>query len=194
MVEENKAAVQENNQPVRIALIGATGAVGREIVQFAKQNLHIAELILIVRRSLDEWNVEDFKCKLTIIQKDNFDDLDQQAEQLQGVNAFLCCLGTRQKEGKDVFKRVDYEYPLIFAQLAKQCSIPHFGLLTAKGADANSMFYYMQIKGEVERDIKALNLSQLTIYHPGLIEDRRNDYRFGEAIASYIPFIKKITA
>ena len=65
MVEENKVA--GNKEPVRIALIGATGAVGKEIVQFAKQNPHIAELILIVRRSLEEWNAEDFKCKLTII-------------------------------------------------------------------------------------------------------------------------------
>ena len=78
--------------------------------------------------------------------------------------------------------------------LAQQLGIGHFGLLTAGGADANSFFNYMKVKGEVERDIKALDLAQLTIYQPGLIENRRNDWRFGEAIASYIPFIRKIEA
>ena len=67
-------------------------------------------------------------------------------------------MGTRQKEGKDVFTQVDYQYPLNFAQLAKELNIPHFSLLTAKGADPNSMFFYMKTKGDVERDISALGL------------------------------------
>ena len=56
------------------------------------------------------------------------------------------------------------------------------------------MFNYMKVKGEVERDVKALDLAQLTIYQPGLIESRRNDFRLSEKIASFIPFIDKITA
>ena len=70
----------------------------------------------------------------------------------------------------------------------------HFGLLTAQGADPTSWFFYMKTKGEVERDVRALGLQQLTIYQPGLIENRRNDYRVGESILSYVPFIKKIEA
>ena len=89
---------------------------------------------------------------------------------------------------------VDHQYPLNFAQLAKRLQIPHFGLLTSTSADATSMFFYMQVKGEVERDVKALDLAQLTIYQPGCIENRRNDNRFGETIVSFIPFIKKIQA
>mmetsp|Transcript_336 Transcript_336/g.496 ORF Transcript_336/g.496 Transcript_336/m.496 type:complete len:109 (+) Transcript_336:395-721(+) len=56
------------------------------------------------------------------------------------------------------------------------------------------MFFYMKVKGEVERDIRALALPSLAIYQPGLIVDRRNDYRFGEKVASFIPFIDKIRA
>ena len=61
-------------------------------------------------------------------------------------------------EDKDTFRRVDYEIPLKFAQLAKQLNIPHFGLLTAQGANPTSWFNYMKTKGEVERDIKSLEL------------------------------------
>ena len=57
-----------------------------------------------------------------------------------------------------MFKRVDYEYPLRFAQLAQQLNVRHFGLLTAQGADPTSWFFYMKTKGEVERDVRALGL------------------------------------
>ena len=62
-------------------------------------------------------------------------------------------------------------------------------MLTANGANATSIFFYMQVKGEVERDVKAVGLPQLTIYQPGLITERRNDFRFGEKVASFVPFI-----
>ena len=42
-------AVPEKKK-VRIAIIGATGAIGKEIAHFAKQNPDIEELILVVRR------------------------------------------------------------------------------------------------------------------------------------------------
>lgn len=52
-----------------MAVIGATGAVGKEIVQHAKTDPRIGELILVVRRTLDEWKPEEFSCKLTFIIK-----------------------------------------------------------------------------------------------------------------------------
>lgn len=52
---------------LKIALIGATGAIGREIVKHAKTDDRIKELALVVRNRLDEWKDEDFKCKLKVI-------------------------------------------------------------------------------------------------------------------------------
>ena len=43
------------SQGKKIAIIGATGAVGREIVRHARLRDDVAELALIVRRSLPEW-------------------------------------------------------------------------------------------------------------------------------------------
>ena len=42
----------------KIALIGATGAIGREIVKWAMHPKHgkdISELTVVVRRKLEEW-------------------------------------------------------------------------------------------------------------------------------------------
>lgn len=52
---------------IKIALIGATGAIGKEIVKHAKNDPRIEELCLVVRKRLDEWKDEDFKCKLKVI-------------------------------------------------------------------------------------------------------------------------------
>ena len=53
---------------VSIALIGATGAIGREIVEEARKNTNVKEIFLICRQPLDEWSEEkDSGSKLTII-------------------------------------------------------------------------------------------------------------------------------
>ena len=59
-------------------------------------------------------------------------------------------------------------------------------------ADPKSFFLLFRTKGEVERDISVLIQKGLTIYRPGLLDNRRNDDRLGEKILSYIPFITKI--
>ena len=129
------------------------------------------ELIVIVRRTLDEWEDEEFKSRLeansvqfTVVLVDSLDDISGMRNRLQGVDGFLCTLGTRVKVGKDQFIKVDYQYPMDFARLATQLEVKHYGLLTSQGADPKSMFLYMKTKGEVERDIKKLELKQLTIF------------------------------
>lgn len=56
---ESTAATSASNK-VKIALIGATGAIGKEIVKHAKNDPRIEELCLVVRRRLEEWKDEDF--------------------------------------------------------------------------------------------------------------------------------------
>ncbi len=113
---------------------------------------------------------------------------------MYGVDAFLCCLGTRVKVGEEMFVKVDYTYPLEFAKLSTQLGAKHYGLLSSTGSDPNSWFLYMKTKGRAERDIIAANQKGLTIYRPGLLSNRRNDERIGEKIADCIPFITKIEA
>ena len=60
---------------VKIALIGATGAIGKEIVRHAKKDPRIEELCLVVRKRLDEWKDDEFQCKLKVVQMENFDEM-----------------------------------------------------------------------------------------------------------------------
>jgi putative NADH-flavin reductase len=67
---------------VKVALIGATGAIGKEIVKHAKKDQRIEELCLVVRKRLEEWKDEDFSCKLKVVQMENFDDMTSLKDQL----------------------------------------------------------------------------------------------------------------
>ena len=39
----------------KIAIIGATGATGKEIIRFTKNDPRVGELALLVRKPLEEW-------------------------------------------------------------------------------------------------------------------------------------------
>ena len=52
--------------------------------------------------------------------KENFDSFEDTKESLKGVDAFLCTLGTRVNTGDANFRKVDFEYPLQFAILARE--------------------------------------------------------------------------
>ena len=54
-----------------------------------------------MRRRLEEWKDEDFKCKLKIVQMESFDDMSSLKDELQGYDALLCTLGSRVKVGEE---------------------------------------------------------------------------------------------
>jgi N-acetyl-gamma-glutamylphosphate reductase len=93
---------------IRLALIGSTGAIGLEVVDYLKKDTRFAEIILLCRSAKDDWTQENFTPKLTLIKKGEFDNFDDCKSQLKGVDAFLCCLGTRVKVGEELFVKVDY--------------------------------------------------------------------------------------
>ena len=124
----------------KIALIGATGAIGKEIVKLLAHDAGVGELALLIRRKLPEWEtmeaeVPGFKEKVRYIIMENFDDLSQKLSEnevtLEGYDAFFCTLGTRVKVGKDLFIKVDYQYPLDFANYGKEKGIKYYGLLSS---------------------------------------------------------------
>ena len=77
---------------IKIALIGATGAIGKEIVKWAmspKFGTSVSELTVIVRRKIDSWVKEaekspegSYATKLKYITLKNFDDLSCIKEKL----------------------------------------------------------------------------------------------------------------
>uniref|UniRef100_A0A7S3IM98 Uncharacterized protein n=1 Tax=Strombidium inclinatum TaxID=197538 RepID=A0A7S3IM98_9SPIT len=169
------------------------------MVRHLASDARCSELALLCRKKLPEWDSMEaesatFKDKVRYLEFENFDDLATKVSghetSLDGYDAFFCTLGTRTKVGEELFKKVDYQYPLDFARIGLAKSVKYYGLLSSTGASASSMFLYMRTKGEVERDVKALDLLHLSIFQPGLLTNRDNDHRIGEAILSWFPITK----
>lgn len=176
-------------------ILGATGGVGRELVQELIKSDHWSEVTVLTRRKIEEWEQfsDEEKKKLKIIVQDNFDNLNDPSKwNLQGYSSVFCCLGTRQKYGKDNFIKVDCTYPVEAGKLAAHFNVPHYSLVSAGGANPNSWFFYFKTKGQAEEGLREIKLPHLSIFRPGLLVDRRNEDRTGEKLLSYIPLIQKI--
>lgn len=117
-----------------------------------------------------------------------FDRLDIELGGRTATHAF-CCLGTTMaKAGSEAaFRKVDYDYPLALGRAALAAGAKKFLVVTAVGADPKSGIFYNRVKGELERDLAALELSELHVFRPSLIlgdrAERRPAERFAMAVS-----------
>ena len=160
---------------VRAAIVvGATGLTGMSLVKQLCENEEYNSVTVIARRELDFVHPK-LEVKIRV-----FDRLEE--SDIEFANELYCCLGTTIKKAgsKELFEKVDFEYPLYIASLAKKRGIPHMLVITAMGANENSAFYYNRVKGKLEHDLKELNLQRLSIIRPSLLVGNRDEFRFGE--------------
>ena len=177
---------QKSSNDMRAVVIGGTGATGKELVKHLLDDARFEGVTVLVRRPYFENNP---KLKEIII---DFEDLAAFGGHIMGEVAFSC-LGTTLKDagGKDAQWRVDHDYQLEFATLARKNGVGAFVLLSAYGAKANSSIFYNKMKGSLEQQIASLDFPQLTIVQPGGIE-RPNSTRTGEKL--FIPILKAFNA
>jgi uncharacterized protein YbjT (DUF2867 family) len=99
---------------------------------------------------------------------------------------YFCCLGTTIKAAgsKENFEKVDDDAVVAFAKIAKAHDATSFTFVSAMGANANSMFFYNQVKGRTENDVQALGLRSLIIFRPALLVGPRREFRLGEKITT----------
>lgn len=165
---------------MKLLLVGATGLVGSHVLELALRDIRISKVVVLTRSAITLG--PNTNPKLEIIQTD-FDDLPKSANWWQ-VDSVICTLGTtiRKAKTKTQFRRVDYDYPLAVATIARQHNASSFVLNSSMGANMSSRFFYNQVKGDIEAAITNLEYPSLTFVRPGLIEGDRKERRFGEQI------------
>jgi len=179
-----QTSVQRNNCTTKIALLaGATGLVGREILHLLSRDPTIAEVRALVRRPLQE---QDKGPRVRECIAD-FEVLQEHPEWFT-TDLVFCALGTTiSKAGSQAaFRKVDFEYPLMIAKLARTRGAKRFLFVSALGADPRSRFFYNRVKGELEKAVLALGYFSVTIARPSLLLGDRHEHRFGEELAKQI--------
>ena len=165
---------------MRTALIaGASGLVGRYLLDQLLGSPDYARVVAVVRRPLD---VEHPRLVEVIAR---FEALEQLSEPLRGDDAF-CCLGTtmRRAGSREAFQAVDQGAVLAFAWAAQRGGARRFALVSSMGADPASRFFYARIKGETERALQVMGFAALDLFRPSLLLGPRPEYRFGERLGA----------
>lgn len=160
-------------------IAGASGLIGSNLVKILLEAPQYAEVLMLVRKELP---IQHKKLVQLVI---NFDELDKHAEAIKG-HAIFSCLGTTKSQtpDKDQYRKIDHDYPLQLAQLAKQNGVEQFHVVTAIGANKNSSTFYLKLKGELEDELQKLGLKTLYIYQPSMLMGERDRNHWAEKLAT----------
>lgn len=159
-------------------IIGATGAVGREIVNEILSGEYYDRIYILGRSSISKLPEDSRLAKIII----DFDNINFDMDILENVDVFAS-LGTTIKiaGSKENQRKIDVSYTVNFAKLCEG-KVRSFNVVSAIGAKSNSKNFYNSLKGELENKLKEMNLGILRIFQPSLLISRRDDNRFLEEI------------
>ena len=159
-------------------IIGATGAVGREIVNEILSGEYYNRVYILGRSSISKLP-DDSRLEKIII---GFDNIDFDMDILENADVFAS-LGTTIKTAgsKENQRKIDVDYTVNFAKLCEG-KVRSFNVVSAIGANSKSKNFYNSLKGELEDKLKEMNLRTLRIFQPSLLISKRDDNRFLEEI------------
>lgn len=146
---------------MKAIVIGATGAVGKELVKVLLSRPDYETVITFTRRPL---GIDSPKLESHVI---DFDRPDTWEDLVRG-DVLFSALGTSLKQAgsKEAQYKIDHDYQLSFARAARANGVSHFVLVSSAGADPSSSFFYLKLKGIIEKDAEALAFPGLSILRP----------------------------
>jgi len=164
----------------KVVIAGASGLVGRQILQRLLADDSVAHVHSVGRRGLDVAHPKltqhrvDFSKALP-----TFPDVDE---------AFIA-LGTTIKVAgsQAAFRAVDFDAVLAVAAAAKAAGAKRLGVVSAMGADSSSRIFYNRVKGEAEKALEGLGFETLVVARPSFLDGDREalgqPLRGGEKLA-----------
>lgn len=163
----------------RTAIVfGATGLIGSHLLNRLLADDSFSAVKAVVRRPLP---LQHLKLEQII---GDYDSLSGQQDKLC-ADIVYCCIGTTRKKTPDkkAYYQVDHDYPVLAGRLMKERGASQFHLVSAISADETSGNFYLRMKGETERDLRAMKYESLYIYRPSLLTGHRSEGRPAESLA-----------
>jgi uncharacterized protein YbjT (DUF2867 family) len=147
-----------------VALAGASGLVGREILRGLVADPSVSAIHVLGRRALETTpkvvsHVVDFRS----------------LPALPHIDEVYLALGTTIKVAgsQQAFRAVDLDANLAVARAALSAGARRAGLVSAMGASAKSGIFYSRTKGELEDALAALAFEGLVIARPSMLAGDR---------------------
>ncbi len=188
----------KNNKAI---IIGATGGVGRYLVEKLLKSPFYSEVTVISRKGFPK------NPKLTNIIWDDFSEYllkNKNVELFKNYDVLFCCLGApekaliglmyNKKKYEPIFQTIDYDYTVGVASAAFEAGIPHFSVISSSGLSEKATFPYIKIKWKMEQAVKSLGFKNLSIFHPShLMKPARVEEKFFKKILlNFVAFIASV--
>lgn len=154
--------------------MGGTGLVGGALLRILAQDPAYGDLVALGRRPSGVPGAHDAALR----------GEPRAADVPEGTDVAFCCLGTTIKKAgsQEAFRAVDHGLVLAFARACRERGVPAFHVVSALGADAGSRTFYNRVKGEMERDVRALGFPVACAYRPALLLGERQERRPAERL------------
>lgn len=172
---------------MKALVVGATGAVGRDLTEQLLSDDRFDRVEILVRRQV---NIQSAKLRVHVV---DFDNPASWSDLLKG-DVLFSCMGTTIKAAgsQDAQWKVDYTYQLNAAKAARANGVPTYVLVSSIGANSNSKLFYPGMKGTLEDAILKLGFEGCFILRPPSLIRKGSD-RFGEkASVSILKVLNRI--
>lgn len=171
--------MKKMNSSIAVVILGATGAVGSQALNYLLEIPNVNRITTLGRRPVSDIK-EDYVIqeKVDIFKPKTYDGL------LNNHQVAICTLGVGEpsKMAKEDFVKIDKNAVLDFAKASKKAGILHFQLLSSVGINANSRSFFLRTKGELVEELKKLHFERLSIFQPSMILTPENRYGISQAI------------
>jgi len=159
------------------AVFGATGLVGKELLNQLIDNDDYAKVMVFNRR---KQKYSNSKIEEHIFNSEDFESI----EPILVVDDLFCSIGTTMKKAssKEAFKKVDFDIPLNLAKIAEKNKINKLLVVSSVGADAKSNNFYLRTKGEMEQEVLKHDIPSIFFFRPSMLLGNRNEQRLGEQL------------
>ena len=167
-------------------VIGATGLVGKALVQQLLNDERFGKVRIFVRR---ETGLKHQKLEQLIV---DFGRTETWEKQLTG-DVLFSALGTTLKQAGSKEKQweIDFTFNLNFAKKAKENGIENYVLVSSVGANSKSSFFYTKMKGELDEAVSKIGFRNLVILRPASLTGPRENRRLAEEIS--VPILNFLT-
>lgn len=159
------------SEPLQIALVGATGLVGRSVMEVAVGRSGI-RLLALARRAVEL--PQGAKMDMIVAPTDSWPIVLER----QAPAVLVCALGTtigKQQGDRDAFRAVDYDLIVDTARAAHAAGVKRCVVVSTVNADSGSRLFYAKVKGETEDALRKIGFDRLDLVRPGLLRGKRQD-------------------
>jgi uncharacterized protein YbjT (DUF2867 family) len=151
--------------PRAVAVAGATGLVGRCLVERLCAQPSVTVVHALARRPLE---LQHPKLHMHVVDFAALPALPALDEVYLALGTTIQIAGSQER-----FRAVDFDANLAVAHAAQAAGARRAGLVSAMGAGARSSVFYSRVKGELEDALATLRFDALVIARPAMLRGDR---------------------